>query len=523
VTAAAAVTNRRPEYDMMLRDVVQASRDVAETASRTAKINRLAALLRDAAPDDAATAVGWLIGQLPQGRIGLGPAAVRDALALAPPAADSSLTVRAVDDVFTRIAAVEGAGSARARVQLLAGLLAQADDAGQDFIAHLIWGELRQGALEGVMADAVARAADLPTSEVRRAAQYAGSLGDVVRAALSGGSDALRSFGIQLFRPLQPMLAQPAEDVPDALSRLHRAALDYKLDGARVQVHRRDDEVRVYTRRLNEITQSAPELVEVVRALPVREIVLDGEAIALRDDGRPEPFQVTMSRFGTRTDAARLKATRLSTFFFDLLQLDGESFIDTPAEARFAAMQDALPAPLIIPRIVTSDVADAERFMRCAKDAGHEGIVAKALDASYDAGRRGGAWLKVKQADTLDLVVLAAEWGSGRRQGWLSNLHLGARNPDDNSFVMLGKTFKGLTDALLEWQTRELLVREIGREGHIVHVRPELVVEIAFEGVQTSTRYPGGVALRFARVRRYRSDKTAADADTIDRVRSFRS
>jgi DNA ligase-1 len=265
-----------------------------------------------------------------------------------------------------------------------------------------------------------------------------------------------------------------------------------------------------------------PELVESVRALPVSDIVLDGEAIALRENGTPAPFQVTMSRFGSRVDVDRLRTdTPLSTFFFDILQLDGQPLLDAPSATRFAAMRDALPAPLIIPRIVTSDVAEAEAFMQRAKAAGHEGIVAKSLDAAYDAGRRGGAWLKVKQADTLDLVVLAAEWGNGRRQGWLSNLHLGARDPENGGFVMLGKTFKGLTDALLEWQTRELLAREIGRERHIVHVRPELVVEIAFEGVQASPRYPGGVALRFARVKRYRSDKTAAHADTIDRVRAI--
>jgi DNA ligase 1 len=507
---------------MMLHDVARASLDVAGTTSRTAKIERLAALLRSAAPAEAAIAVSWLIGQLPQGRIGLGPAAVRAARAAAASAPTPTLAVPAVDDVFTRIATVSGAGSTRARAQLLTELLEQATEAEQDFLSRLIWGELRQGALEGVMADAVARATALPLADVRRATQYAGSLSDVARAAFAGGRDALRAFGLQLFRPLQPMLAQPADGVEDALSRLDRAALDYKLDGARVQVHRQADEVRVYTRRLNEITRSVPELVAAVGMLPVREIVLDGEAIALREDGRPAPFQVTMSRFGSRVDVERLReATPLSTFFFDMLHIDGESLLDSPAELRFAAMQQALPPTLMIPRVVTNDVADAARFMHQARSAGHEGIVAKSLDAVYDAGRRGGAWLKVKQADTLDLVVLAAEWGSGRRQGWLSNLHLGARDPATASFVMLGKTFKGLTDAVLEWQTRELLAREIGREGHVVHVRPELVVEVAFEGVQTSSRYAGGVALRFARVKRYRSDKTAAHADTIDRVRAI--
>jgi DNA ligase 1 len=503
---------------MMLSDVVRASSAVAETSSRNAKIGRLASLLRGAPPADAAIAASWLIGALPQGRIGLGPAAVRDARAVGS-AATSSLNVRVVDSTFSDIAAIAGAGSTRARVQALSTLFARATEDEQHFLARLIWGELRQGALEGVMADAIAKAAELPVADVRRAAQLAGDLAAVAHAALSGGADALRDFGVQLFRPLQPMLASPAEDMDDAMRRLQHAALDWKLDGARVQVHRQGDLVRVYTRRLNEITASLPELVEAVRALPATELVLDGEAIALLEDERPAPFQVTMSRFGSRVDVDRLRQTTpLSTLFFDVLYVDGESLLDEPAHARFDAMNQLLPTSLIVPRIITADEGEAAAFMAGAKARGHEGVVAKALDASYDAGRRGAAWLKVKQADTLDLVVLAAEWGNGRRQGWLSNLHLGARDPDSGGFVMLGKTFKGLTDALLEWQTRELLAREIGREGHTVHVRPELVVEIAYEGVQTSSRYPGGVALRFARVRRYRTDKTAKQADTIGRV-----
>ncbi|MGH7463659.1 MAG: ATP-dependent DNA ligase, partial [Longimicrobiales bacterium] len=498
-----------------------ASRDISGTAGRNHKIARLAELLRGKAPDEAAIAVSWLIGELPQGRIGLGPAAVRDARDVAA-IGSARLAVGDVDGAFERIAAMSGAGSTRARVQALRELFALATQDEQDFVARLIWGELRQGALEGVMADAVARATDMPVGDVRRAAQRAGNLPDVARAALRGGAAALREFGVQLFRPLQPMLAKPADDMADAMSRLEQAALDYKLDGARVQVHRSGDDVRVYTRRMNEITPAVPELVESVLALPVRELVLDGEAIALRADGAPAPFQVTMSRFGSRVDVDRLRReTPLSTFFFDILQLDGESLLDVPSATRFDAMRQALPTSILIPRIVTRDVTEAEAFMRQAKHAGHEGIVAKSLDAAYDAGRRGGAWLKVKEADTLDLVVLAAEWGNGRRQGWLSNLHLGARDPENGGFVMLGKTFKGLTDALLEWQTRELLAREIGREGHIVHVRPDLVVEIAFEGVQSSVRYPGGVALRFARVKRYRMDKMAAHADTIGRVRAI--
>jgi DNA ligase 1 len=505
---------------LTLTQVAATSRDVAASSARTAKVARLAALLQHASPDEAAIAASWLMGELPQGRIGIGPAAVREALAESP-AADAVLTMDEAHGVFADIATISGAGSTAARVSLLRGLFARATAEEQEFLGRLLWGELRQGALEGVMVDAVARAARIPAHDVRRAAQLAGDLPTVARAALHGGADALRAFGITLFRPLQPMLAQSAGDVDDAMHRLQRAALDYKLDGARIQVHRSGDEVRVYTRRLNEVTQSVPELVEAVLALPARELVLDGEAIALREDGTPAPFQLTMSRFGSKADVARLRQeTPLSAFFFDCLHVDGTTFLDSPAASRFAAMRELLPEALIVPRLITADSAAARAFLERARGAGHEGVVAKDLDATYEAGRRGGGWLKVKQADTADVVVLAAEWGSGRRRGWLSNLHLGARDPESASFVMLGKTFKGLTDKLLEWQTAELLARETGREGHIVHVRPELVVEVAYEGVQASPRYPGGIALRFARVRRYRTDKTAAEADTITRLQA---
>lgn len=508
---------------LRLGDIVDASRTVAATSSRKAKIERLAALLARADPAEAATATSWLIGELPQGRIGVGPAAVRDALAT-PAAAEATLVVPDVDSTFGRIAQISGAGSTAGRATELRELFARATDAEQEFLARLLWGELRQGALEGVMADAVASAARVPVADVRRAAQFAGELPAVAAAALSGGVDALRRFGMALFRPVQPMLAKPAEDIDDAMQRLQHPTLDYKLDGARIQVHRQDDEVRIYTRRLNEVTSSLPEVVEAALALPVRELVLDGEAIALRADGRPAPFQVTMSRFGSRVDVNRLRDdVPLSCFFFDLLYLDGASVMDEPARERFASMERLLPSTLRVPRRMTADPAEAAAFLRQSLHDGHEGLVAKAADSPYEAGSRGGAWLKVKQADTLDLVVLAAEWGSGRRKGWLSNLHLGARDAGSGEFVMLGKTFKGLTDALLEWQTRELLAREVGRQDHVVHVRPELVVEIAFEGVQGSPRYPGGVALRFARVKRYRSDKAAAEADTIQRVQALYS
>jgi len=355
---------------------------------------------------------------------------------------------------------------------------------------------------------------------VRRAAMFAGDLGAVARVALTEGAQGLARFSIRVERPVQPMLAQSAADVADALARLGTAALEWKLDGARVQVHKSGDRVRIFTRRLNEVTDAVPEVVETVRALPSRELILDGEAIAIGPGGAPQPFQVTMRRFGRKLDVDTLRAELpLAVFFFDCLQRDGVSLVDRPAQERFAILAQALPARLIVPRLITGDPAAAEAFYRDALARGHEGVMAKAIDAPYEAGRRGAAWLKVKRAHTLDLVVLAAEWGHGRRRGWLSNLHLGARDAAGGGFVMLGKTFKGLTDELLEWQTRELAWREVARDAYTVYVRPELVVEIAFNDLQASPQYPGGLALRFARVKAYRPDKRAEDADTIETVR----
>ncbi|MCK6428637.1 MAG: ATP-dependent DNA ligase, partial [Burkholderiaceae bacterium] len=372
------------------------------------------------------------------------------------------------------------------------------------------------------MIEAIAAAAGVAVADVRRAAMFAGDLGAVARAALTEGAAGLARFAIELQRPVQPMLAQPAEDIADALARLGTAALEWKLDGARVQVHKAGDDVRVFTRNLNEVTAAVPEIVEAVRAAPARELILDGEAIALAAGGAPQPFQVTMRRFGRKLDVDALRAELpLSALFFDVLRRDGDSLVERPARERFAALTDALPSALVVPRLVTGDASAAQAFYAEALARGHEGVMAKALDAPYEAGSRGAAWLKVKRAHTLDLVVLAAEWGHGRRRGWLSNLHLGARDPAANSFVMLGKTFKGLTDELLEWQTRELLAGEIGRDDYTVYVRPELVVEIAFNDLQASPQYPGGLALRFARVKRYRPDKRADEADTIDAVRTI--
>ena len=500
--------------------LVATSRAVAATSSRNAKVARIAELLRAVGPRDVPLAVAWLSGFTRQGRMGIGYSALRSALD-ASPAETPTLTLDEVDAALGRIAGLTGRGSVASRTESLGALFASATSDEQSFLVSLLGGELRQGALEGVMQDALAVAADVPVAEVRRAAMLAGDLPTVAAAAFEGGSAALARFGLHLFRPLQPMLADNAEDVDEALHVLGEGAFEYKMDGARVQVHRSGDDVRVYTRSLNDVTGSVPEIVEVVRALPVREVVLDGEALAFRPNGIPHPFQVTMRRFGRRIDvAAQREALPLHVFFFDALHVDGETLLDHPARERFEALAAAAPG-LVVPRIVTEDPATAAGFLAAARNAGHEGLMAKALAARYEAGRRGSSWLKVKLAHTLDLVVLAAEWGHGRRQGWLSNLHLGARDPDSNGWVMLGKTFKGLTDALLEWQTRELLAREIVRDEWTVHVRPELVVEIAFNDIQSSPRYPGGLALRFARVKRYRPDKRPGEADTIATVRAI--
>jgi DNA ligase-1 len=499
--------------------VVEASARVAETRSRLAKRDAIAACLRGAAADEIETVVAVLSGETRQGRIGIG---YRTLAALrGTPAAQPALALREVDATLGRIAATTGKGSAVARSALLHALFARATAAEQDFLVRLLVGELRQGALEGVMIDAIAAAAALPVADVRRAAMVVGSLPAVARVALTEGAAGLARFAIAMHRPLQPMLAQPADDIAAALALLGTAAFEWKVDGARVQVHKAGDETRVYTRALNDVTVSVPEIVEAMRDLPARELILDGEAIVVTADGSPQPFQVTTRRFGRKLDVARMRAELpLAVVFFDCLYRDGASLVDRPAHERFDALVDALPARLVVPRLITSDVGAAEAFYADALARGHEGVMAKALDSTYEAGSRGASWLKVKRAHTLDLVVLAAEWGNGRRKGWLSNLHLGARDPA-GGWVMLGKTFKGMTDALLDWQTRELLARETARDAYTVHVRPELVVEIAFNDLQESPVYPGGLALRFARVKGYRADKRAQDADTIETVRAL--
>jgi DNA ligase-1 len=446
--------------------------------------------------------------------LGVGWAALREPPA---PAPGASLTVAEVDAALARLALLAGPGSQTARRTELARLLARATASEQAFLTALVLGDLRQGALAAVVGDAIARAAEVPLADVRRALMLRGDLGAVAEAALGEGAGALAAFRLEVGRPLQPMLASTAPDVAAALARTGPAAVEWKLDGARIQVHRDGDDVRVFTRTLDDVTTRLPEVVEATRGLPARSLVLDGEAIALRPDGRPHPFQVTGSRFGSRLAVAELRRTiPLTPMFFDVLHLDGEDRLDRPGSERAATLAALVPEALRVPRS-----SAGEETLAAALAQGHEGVVVKSLDAPYEAGRRGAAWVKVKPVHTLDLVVLAAEWGHGRRQGWLSNLHLGARGPD--GWVMLGKTFKGLTDAMLTWQTERLLELEERRERHVVHVRPELLVEIAFDGVQTSPRYPGGVALRFARVLRHRPDKPAAEADTLEAVLATRS
>jgi DNA ligase 1 len=496
----------------LLADVVAASQEVAETGSRSRKVAILAELLGSLDPDEVSVATGLLSGVPRQGRVGVGYSTIYSVESA--PAAEPSLSVADLDAAISQIQAATGSGSARTRKQLLADLLGRATEAEGGFVTRLLTGELRQGALAGVMVDAVAKAAGVPADLARRALMLSGDLTRTAEIAMSSGEDGLRAIGLELFRPIFPMLASTAASVADAVSSFDRVSVEWKLDGIRIQIHRRAEEVRIYTRNLNEITHALPGIVEAARGLAVEHVVLDGEAIWMAE-GSPAPFQETVAQID-----ADAPPEGISTFLFDLLHVDGEDLLDTPLEER-AARLEAIASPLRVPSIVTSEPSEGERVLEESLAAGHEGVVVKDAGSLYAAGRRGKAWRKVKPVRTYDLVVLGAEWGHGRRQGWLSNLHLGARDPGTGEFVMVGKCFKGLTDALLEWQTAELLKRETHRQGITVLVRPELVVEIALDGVQSSTRYDGGVALRFARVKRYRPDKRAEEADTIDELRSL--
>ena len=506
---------------MLLADLVACADEVAARSSRTAKIEALAELLRGADRAEASIVAGLAAGDPRQGRIGVGWATV--ATLQTAPALRPSLSVADLDGMLDAVANASGEGSTQQRLDLLTGFLAGATAAEADFVRRLLVGELRQGASEGVVVEAVARAARVPANAVRRALMLVGELGETAGIALTQGRPGLEAVGFQPLRPIRPMLASTADDAGSAVAEMGRCSVEWKLDGIRIQAHRQGDEVHVWTRNLNEVTGRLGEVVEVVSELPVRTAALDGEVVGLAEDLSPAAFQDTMGRVGTRStpEAAPAAAgpVRVAPVFFDILHLDGRDLLDEPLEKRLESLR-RVAADHRVPGVVTEDPDEAERVFDAAVAAGHEGVMIKAAGSPYAAGRRGKAWRKVKPVRRLDLVVLAVEPGSGRRRGWLSNIHLGARDPD-GGFVMVGKTFKGMTDEMLEWQTRRFEELATDRTAYVVHLRPEQVVEIALDGVQRSSRYPGGVALRFARVVRYRHDKSPADADTIAAVRGL--
>jgi len=507
---------------MDLAELVSLVARLRATTKKTEKIALIAGLLGQARGREIEILALYLTGSLSQGRIGIGWRGLQDAMP-AGPTLGEPLSLVGLDEALGGLAKETGAGSGERRTRGLRALLERTDDAGRRFLFELLTGEVRQGALEGLVLEGIAKAAELPVAEVRQAAMFAASIGELARAAMQEGAVGLGRFSLRLLSPIAPMLANPAGDAEEALERLGEAAFEYKLDGARLQVHRAGDEVRVFTRHLRDVTARVPEVVEWARALPVREVVVEGEALALRADGRPRPFQETMRRLGRRLaiEAAR-QSVPLSSFFFDCLYLEGEgSLVTRPYAERVERLQRVASPSALLPRLVTRDPEAAERFFDEALAKGHEGLMAKSLSAPYAAGQRGFHWLKLKPHHTLDLVVLAVERGSGRRERWLSNLHLGARDAESGQFVMLGKTFKGLTDEMLEWQTQALTALQLETDGWVVHVRPELVVEIAFSDVQESKHHPAGLALRFARVRRYRPEKPAAEADTLQTVRAI--
>ncbi|MFF3377330.1 ATP-dependent DNA ligase [Streptomyces sp. NPDC002680] len=500
---------------MLLTRLTHVSQEVAATSARTRKITLLAELFRDAAPDDVPIVIPYLAGRLPQGRLGIGWKMLDQQI---PGATDPSLTVRDVDARLTAIGTVTGPGSQAERKRLVGELLAAATPDEQRFLFGLITGEVRQGALDAVAVEGLAVATDAPPADVRRAVMLAGAIQPVAQALLTEGAPALARFRLTVGRPVQPMLAHSATSIAEAVDKLGACAVEEKLDGIRVQVHRDGDDIRLYTRTLDDITDRLPEVTAAARTLRGERFILDGEVIALDAAGRPRSFQETAGRVGSRVDVTTAaRETPVSPVFFDALSIDGHDLLDLPFAERHTALARLVPEPMRVGRLLTGGPADipaAEKFLADTLARGHEGVVVKALDAPYSAGRRGASWLKVKPVHTLDLVVLAAEWGHGRRTGKLSNLHLGARYPD-GTFAMLGKTFKGMTDAMLTWQTERLQALAVSDDGWVVTVRPELVVEIAYDGLQRSTRYPAGVTLRFARVIRYREDKTPAEADTV--------
>ncbi|MDN5795742.1 MAG: ATP-dependent DNA ligase [Intrasporangium sp.] len=508
---------------MLLSVIVETSRAVTATSSRTAKVTHLAAALRAAAAQDpgrVGAVASYLSGSLPQRRTGV---SWRSLTELPTPAEQATLTVAELDDAAERLTRTSGSGSAAARARLVKGLFCRATDDEQAWLRAVFVGEARQGAGDGIMLQAIARAADVPDATVRRAVMLAGRTGPVAAAALTGGAAALDAIELEVGRPLRPMLAASAPDVAGALATLEgEVAIETKLDGIRLQAHLDDGAVGLFTRTLEDVTDRLLEIVDVLHALPVRRAVLDGEVIALGEGGRPLPFQVTGARTASSADPQRLRAeVPLTAYFFDLLHLDGADLLDRPLGQRWDRLAALAPAEQLVPRITTADPVAAQAFFDEVVAAGHEGIVVKDLHRPYAAGRRSPGWVKVKPRHTLDLVVLAVEWGSGRRQGWLSNIHLGARDAETGGLVMLGKTFKGMSDEMLRWQTARFRELAIGDPdaGWVAQLRPEQVVEVAFDGVQRSSRYPGGMALRFARVLRYRDDKPVSQIDTVQTVR----
>jgi DNA ligase-1 len=500
---------------MLLADVVAVSAGVTSTSSRKAKINQLAGLLKRLEHHEIPIAVGFLSGEARQGRIGVGYAAAFGVEVAAE--VDPSLTIVEVDETLAAIPTVTGPGSQALRARMLEDMFARATTPEQEFLRRLLTGELRQGALEGIMVEAVAAAFAVAPAALRRALMLQADLGAVAGVAAQTGEAGLADIGLRVLSPLKPMLASPAASIQEAVTGL--VSVEWKLDGARIQVHREGSEVRVFTRNLNDITDRLPEVVSVVLALDEGTVVLDGEAMALRPDGTPQPFQETMSRFGTEERA--FAEVPLFPFFFDVLHVAGEDLIDRPLHERLTRLDAIVPGERLIPRLSTAEPIEAGRFLDKAMEARQEGVMVKDLDSLYEAGRRGKSWRKVKPVHTYDLVVLGVEWGHGRREGYLSNIHMGARDPLTGEFVMVGKTFKGMTDEMLAWQTARFLDLEVSRDRWAVYVRPEQVVEVAIDGVQASSRYPGGVALRFARVKRYRDDKDPQEADTIETLRSL--
>ena len=505
---------------MLLSRLTETRRALVATRSRNAKRDLIAAVLRDVSGDDVEIVVSYLSGGLRQRRTGVGWRTLQQT---PPPAAESTLTVAEVDAAFEGMAGLSGSGSAGARTAAVQALFGRATREEQEFLFGLVSGELRQGAMEAAVQDGLATAFGVPVAAVRRAAMLLSSTTAAATVLLDEGLPGLERIGLQVGTAVQPMLAASAPDPESAIGKSGLPVLvDHKLDGIRVQVHRSGEEVRVFTRSLDDITGRLPEVVAVTRSLPQQSLVLDGEVLSLRADGRPEAFQVVASRTMSSVDVPALaQSLPLQVYFFDLLHVDGRDLLDTPLQDRLTVMTEVLPAQVTVPRQVCATTEEvAERFAEAVR-IGYEGVVIKNLQAPYAAGRRDSAWVKVKPRHTFDLVVTAVEWGHGRRQGWLSNLHLAARDPETGELIMLGKTFKGMTDEMLAWQTEEFLKREVRRDSYTVHVEPTMVVEIACDGLQRSTRYPGGVALRFARVLRYRPDKEAGEADTLDTVKAL--